>query len=178
MHPTEFDYSSSGLTLQQAMVAHAKRHPDTKNRPETILWGQHRVRTSDLIHVPSKGVVRLEFLTSSPSIRQGVDLKVNGWIDLPGGEHVSLLRTWQNELLEDVVEYAFFSKDGILRTWNVYEMTYAGGKKSKRNGRRMLAFGWKQMVRMSGPTIAVMEWQRNQISIRSSTSWQLIRSSG
>jgi hypothetical protein len=129
MHPTEFDYSSSGLTLQQAMVAHAKRHPDTKNRPETILWGQHRVRTSDLIHVPSKGVVRLEFLTSSPSIRQGVDLKVNGWIALPGGEHVSLLRTWQNELLEDVVEYAFFSKDGILRTWNVYEMTYAGGQK-------------------------------------------------
>ena len=126
---TDIDYAGSGLTLQQAMVAHAKRHPDKKSRPETILWGKRRVRTSDFIHVPSEGVVRLEFLTSSQAIRQGVDLKVDGWIELAGGEHVPLLRTWQDEQFEDVVEYPFFAKDGLLWTWNVYEMTYPGGQK-------------------------------------------------
>ena len=111
--PTDIDYAGSGLTLQQAMVAHAKRHPDKKSRPETILWGKRLVRTSDFIHVPSEGVVRLEFLTSSQAIRQGVDLKVDGWIELAGGEHAPLLRTWQDERYEDVYEYPFFAKDGF-----------------------------------------------------------------
>lgn len=126
---TDIDYASSGLTLQQAMVAHAKRHPDKKNRPDTILWDNRRVRTSDLIHVPNEGIVRLEFLTSSQTTRQGVDLKVDGWIELKGEEHVPLLRTWQDERLQDVVEYPFFTKNGLLWTWNVYEMTYPGGQK-------------------------------------------------
>lgn len=145
MLPTELDYASSGLTLQQAMVAHAKRYPDRKSRPETILWGKHRVRTSDLIHIPSEGVVRLEFLTSSKSVRQGVDLKVNGWIALAGGEHISLLRTWQNELFDDLVEYAFFSKDGFLWTWNVYEMTYPGGQKVEEKWTENAGF-WVEVV--------------------------------
>lgn len=124
----EIDYAGSGLTLQQALVAHVKRHPDKKSRPQTILWRGHRVRTSDLILVPCEGILRLEFLSFPQSIRQGVDLKVNGWIKLPGEEQVPLLRTWQNERLDDVVEYPFFTKDGYLWTWNIYEMTYPGGQ--------------------------------------------------
>lgn len=126
---TDIDYSVSGLTIQQAMVAHVKRYPDKKSRPETILWGTRRVRTSDFIHVPSEGVVRLEFFPSSQAIRQGVDLKVDGWIELAAGKHVPLLRTWQDERFEDVVEYPFFARDGLLWTWNVYESTYPGGQK-------------------------------------------------
>lgn len=125
---TEIDYAISGMTLQQAMVAHAKLHPNKKSRPDTFLWGNRRVRTSDLIQVPNEGIVRLEFLKSSQATRQGVDLKVDGWIELAGGEHASLLRTWQDGKLEDVVEYPFFTKDGILWTWNVYEMTYPSGQ--------------------------------------------------
>ena len=101
---TDIDYSVSGLTIQQAMVAHVKRYPDKKSRPETILWGTRRVRTSDFIHVPSEGVVRLEFFPSSQAIRQ-------------------------DERFEDVVEYPFFARDGLLWTWNVYESTYPGGQK-------------------------------------------------
>jgi hypothetical protein len=124
---TDIDYAESGLTLQQAMVAHAKRHPDKNVRPDTILWGNRRVRTSDSIHVPNEGIVRLEFVSSVRAIRQGVDLRVDGWIELAGGEHVPLLRTWHDERYDDVVEYPFFSTDGLLRTWNVYELTYPGG---------------------------------------------------
>lgn len=126
---TDIDYAESGMTLQQAMVALAKRYPDKKNRPNTVLWGSRRVQTSDAIRVPNMGIVRIEFLTSPQAFRQGVDLKVDGWIELAGGEHVPLLRTWQDERFEDVVEYSFFAKDGILWTWNIYEMMYPGGKK-------------------------------------------------
>jgi hypothetical protein len=71
----------------------------------------------------------LEFITSPQAIRQGVDLKVDGWIRLAGGEHTQLLRTWQDERFEDVVEYPFCAKHGLLWTWNVYDMTYPGGQK-------------------------------------------------
>lgn len=126
---SDIDYEGSGLTIQQAMLEHGKRYPHKKGSPITILWGKRRIRTSDCLHVPTEGMVRLEFLTSSQAIRQGADLKVNGWIELAGGEHVPLLRTWQDERFEDVVEYPFFAKDGLLWTWNVYEMTYPGGQK-------------------------------------------------
>lgn len=129
METANIDYAVCGLTLREAMLAHVKRHPDKKSRPETIRWGNRRVRTFDWIPVPREGIVRLEFLTLSQAIRQGVDLDIDGWIELAGGERVPLLRTWQDDRFEDVVEYRFFAKDGFLRTWNVYEMTYPGGQK-------------------------------------------------
>lgn len=129
MVTTDVDYANSGLTLQQSMVAHVKRYPDKKNRPDTILWSGHRIRTSDAIHVSKKGVIRLEFLSWEGAIRQGVDLKIDGWIKLATGEQVPRLRTWRDERYEDAVEYPFFSKDGLLWTWNVYEMIYPSGEK-------------------------------------------------
>lgn len=123
------DYCDSGLTIREAMLDHGKRFPDRHNRPKYLLWNGLRIWTSDRITVPKEGIVRLEFLTSSPTIRQGADLEVDGWIKLAGGEHVALLRTWQDDRYEDVVEYPFFTEDGFLWTWNVYEMSYPGGQK-------------------------------------------------
>ncbi len=40
-----------------------------------------------------------------------------------------LLRTWREDHLEDVVEYPFFSQDGQLWIWNVYETVYPSGEK-------------------------------------------------
>src|SRR5581483_7174074 len=58
------------------------------------------------------------------------DLEIDkGWIELAGGEHVPLLRTWKDERLPDIVEYPFHSRDGLLWVWNVYEMTYPSGEK-------------------------------------------------
>ncbi len=129
MAANEPDYAISGLTIREAMVAHAKRNPDKKSRPDTIRWGHHFVKKFDWIPVPSQGIVRLEFLSASIDVRQGVDLRIDGWIELAGGEHIPHLRTWLDQRFEDVVEYPFFTKDGYLRTWNVYEMTYPGGQK-------------------------------------------------
>jgi hypothetical protein len=129
MSANDIDYANTGLTLREAMVAHAKRYPDKKNRPDTILWGKFRVKTFDWVPVPYEGTVRLEFLSYSQIVRQGVDVHVDGWLQLARGEQVPHLRTWLDNRFEDVVEYPFFSKDGFLRTWNVYEMTYPNGQK-------------------------------------------------
>jgi hypothetical protein len=126
---TDIDYAESGLTVQQAMVAHALQHPNKERRPVTIRWGDRIVRTSDRICVPREGIVRVEFLSPTRAIRQGVDLELNGWIELSVKEHVSILRTWQDDRFEDVVEYPYLSQDGLMWTWNVYEMVYPGGQK-------------------------------------------------
>lgn len=124
------DYANSGLTIQYAMNDHATRFPDRKTRPRFLLWNGLRIWTSDSIPIPQKGIVQAEFLSGDPNVRQGFDLKIHdGWIELAGGEHVPLLRTWKDERLEDVVEYPFHSRDGLLWVWNVYEMTYSSGEK-------------------------------------------------
>jgi len=123
------DYSESDLTIQQAMVDHVKRYPDKGSRPPYISWGDTRVQTSDVIDVPSRGIVRAEFISAAPGVRQGFDMKVDGSFQLAEGEQVPLLRTWREERFEDVVEYPFFSRDGRLYVWNIYEMTYPSGEK-------------------------------------------------
>ena len=56
-------------------------------------------------------------------------MKLDGWFKLAEGEQVSLLRTWKEDRFEDWVEYPFFSRDGLLSLWNVYEMSYPSGEK-------------------------------------------------
>jgi hypothetical protein len=123
------DYGESGLTVQYAMLDHAKRYPDKAQRPPYILWDGLRITTADKILVPADGRVRGEFLSCDQDVRQGFDLKIDGgWIELAGGERVPLLRTWKDERLADIIDYPFCSPDGLLWVWNVYEMTYPGGQ--------------------------------------------------
>lgn len=122
------DYADSGMTIQEAMNDHATRFRDKKNRPRFLLWNGLRIWTSDSIPVPQRGVVQAEFLSAKRDIEQGFDIKVDGWIELAGGERVNHLRTWNDEKFEDVVEYPFFSGDGRLWVWNVYKMRYPGGQ--------------------------------------------------
>jgi hypothetical protein len=124
------DYAESGLTIRTAMLDHVKRFPDKRTRPGYILWHGIKIGTADSIPVPSRGIVRGEFLSGDSNVRQGFDLKIHeGWIELAGGEHVALLRTWRDERLEHVVEYPFFCRDGLLWVWNVYEMTFPSGER-------------------------------------------------
>ncbi len=124
------DYGNSGLTIREAMLDHGNRFPDKHKRPKYLLWNGQRIWTSDCLPVPQQGVVRAECLSVDSTVRQGFDLKIqDGWIELADGTHIPLLRTWQDERFEDVVEYPFFAKDGFLWTWNVYEMTYPAGQK-------------------------------------------------
>ena len=139
------DYGKSGLTIREAMLDHANRFPEKNNRPRYLLWNGRHIWTSDPFRVPIEGIVRLEFLKSSQAVRQGADLEVDGWIELAGGGHVPLLRTWQDEQFEDVVEYPFFAKDGLLWTWNVYEMTYRGGQKVEEKWTENAGF-WVEVI--------------------------------
>jgi hypothetical protein len=124
------DYASCGRTIQFALVDHAKRFPDKSHRPPFILWDGKRIWNTDAIPVPSQGIVRGEILSAATDIPQGFDLNLHkGWIELLGGERPELLRTWHDQRYEDVVEYPFVSGDGLLRTWNVYEVTYPNGQK-------------------------------------------------
>jgi hypothetical protein len=122
MHTKRHDYGGSGLTIREAMLDHANRHPDKRKRPEDILWHGLHLKTSDVFTVPEKGVVLAEFLSSRGDIEQGFDIKVDGWLALAEGEHVPLLRTWRDARFADVIEYPFFSRDGRLWVWNVYKM--------------------------------------------------------
>jgi hypothetical protein len=122
------DYGDSGLTIQAAMVDHARRFPDKRSRPRCILWNGRCVVTGDVFEVPREGVVRGEFVSSKTGVEQGFDLKVNGWIELAAGERVPLLRTWHDPRYEPSVAYRFHAADGLLRVWNVYKMRYPSGE--------------------------------------------------
>lgn len=126
--PAVRDYADWGMTIQHAMNDHAIRFPDRRTRPRFLLWSGLRIWTSDVWTVPKTGIVRGEFLSAKDDVEQGFDLKVDGWIQLKNGEHVAVLRTWRGEGLEDVVEYPFCSRDGLLWVWNVYRMRYSGGQ--------------------------------------------------
>ena len=123
------DYSETGLTIQQAMVDHVKRHPDKGMRPGYILWNGSRVQTSDVLEVPSKGIVRAEFVYVTPGTRQGFEMKVDGGFRLAEGELVPILRTWKEDRFEDFVEYPYSSRNGQMFVWNIYEMIYPSGEK-------------------------------------------------
>jgi hypothetical protein len=122
------DYEKSGMSIQQAMVDHVEKNPDKASRPEHINWGGISVKTSDRIRVPMAGVITAEFLSAKGEIKQGFDLKVNGWFALVQGEHVPVLRTWRDDRFEDMVRYRYLSHDGFIWVWNVYRMEYAGNK--------------------------------------------------
>jgi len=122
------DYADSGLTIQYAMLDHFKKFPDKSQRPDYILWGGLRIKTSDSIAIPRHGVVRCEFLSSNTKVEQGFDLSLDGWLRLKEGEEVSLLRTWNDPRYESLVEYPFQSNDGQLWVWNVYKMSYPSGQ--------------------------------------------------
>ncbi len=129
MDSIERDYSTTGLTIRTAMLDHVGRYLDRQKRPEFIRWGRHQIKTSDAVRVPMKGVFKLELLSWEPGVRQGVDVKVDGWIKLGENEKVPVLRTWREEEFEDEVEYEYMSRDGIIRVWNVYEMKYQNGQR-------------------------------------------------
>jgi hypothetical protein len=123
------DYAGSGLTIREAMVDHAKRFPTKARRPDHILWAGRCIKTSDVLHVCQKGIVRAEFLSAKEGVAQGFDIQFdNGWADLGCCERVPHLRTWREDQLDDVVEYPFFCRDGRLWVWNVYRMRYPGGQ--------------------------------------------------
>lgn len=121
------DYAASGKTIQTAMLELVKSRPKGAMEPPRILWAGAEVYTADLLSVPATGVVRAQFLSPPGSIAQGFDLKVDGWLELAGGERVNLLRTWNDERYEPVVEYRYSSRDGRLRVWNVYRVTRPDG---------------------------------------------------
>jgi hypothetical protein len=116
------DYAGSGLTIREAFLDHVERFPDKAHRPDYILWNGLRVKTAEAMAVPSRGTVRGEFLSQRGDVEQGFDLKVDGWIELSGGERVHTLRTWNDPAYETTVEYAFQSKDRRLWMWNVYKV--------------------------------------------------------
>jgi hypothetical protein len=124
---TKHDYAESGFTIREAMLDHAKKYPNKRDRPEYILWRGLHVKTSDAFSVPQTGTVKAEFIFAKEEIEQGFDIKVDGWLELAGGEHVPTLRTWKDERYADTIEYPFFSRDGRLWVWNVYRMTYPSG---------------------------------------------------
>ena len=122
------DYAELGVTIRTAMLVAGKERPPSRDQPLAIKWGGRLVRTVDVLSVPDAGVVRGEFLAVRGDPEQGFDIKVNGGIRLANGEKVELLRTWNDERFEPVVEYPYFSQDGYLRVWNVYKMRYRGGQ--------------------------------------------------
>lgn len=139
------DYAESNLTIREAMLDHVKRCPDKDERPDYVLWAGRRIKTSDVLHVPRNGIVRAEFLSAKDDVEQGFDLKVDGWFQLSNGERVSVVRTWKDERLPDVVEYPFFSRDGLMRAWNVYKMKYSGGQVVEEKWTENAGFWLEQM---------------------------------
>jgi hypothetical protein len=127
-HPTGTDYATSGRTIQEAMVELARLYPDKAQRPDHILWEGHQVKTADLIQVPNRGHVELEFLSPASAVIHGVDMSTDGWFQLLDGKHVNLLRTWNDPRYESIVTYPYFSKTGTLHVWNVCRVVYPGGK--------------------------------------------------
>lgn len=129
--PEPRDYADSGLDIQSAMVDHVRTFPDKSERPDHILWDGVEVKTSDAVRVPETGVVRATFLSATADVEQGFDLKVDGWLELAGGERVPLLRTWKDERYEDTVSYPFLARDGLLRFWNVFKREWPNGTASE-----------------------------------------------
>lgn len=122
------DYADSGMTIQSAMLDHARRFPDQASRPAHILWDGRRIKTGDSLAIPHLGTLRGEFLVAKGDIAQGFDVKVpGGGLLLPGGKKVELLRTWNGAELEQVVTYPFECPGGVMRIWNVYKMRYGAG---------------------------------------------------
>ena len=122
------DYSSSGKTIQEAMLDAARRGSSGKFVPLQIQWGELIVQTADHIPCATHGRVRLELVRYPESPLQGVDLKLNGSFELPDGSRVAVLRTWADGKLEDAVGYPYRSNDGWLTAWNVCQTVLPSGQ--------------------------------------------------
>jgi hypothetical protein len=117
------------ITIQAAMLDHVRRFPDKASRPPHIIWNGLHIMTADAVSVPPDGFVEAELLHVREDLaQQGFDLKVNGWFQLAGGEHVDLLRTWCDPRYEDAVRYSFHSADNVLWVWNVYQERLPNGQ--------------------------------------------------
>src|SRR5262249_14202934 len=122
------DYALTGLTLTDARLDIAAKHPDKSKRPDFVLWNGLHIKALDSWIVPIRGRVRIEILSQTPTVTHGVDLKVfDGAVILPGGEEVSLLRTWADDQYEDVVEYPYFTRAGCIQISNVYKVSLPNG---------------------------------------------------
>jgi hypothetical protein len=142
----DFDYSITGLSIQEAMVMDIKKYPSKIKRPRSIRWGSHRIQSADLLNVPKKGVIRLEFLSwSNTTVKQAVDISLKGNLWLADGRGVSVLRTWLDPQFENFVEYPYTTKDSVIRIWNVYEMTYPAGQVIEERMTRNAGF-WIEIV--------------------------------
>src|SRR5688500_1885383 len=126
MEPHQRDFGASGLSIQNALLIQAEHYPIGDPRRTTVLWNGRYVQTADRMTVPKHGTIRAQFLYSRSDVTQGFDVKVNGWIQLSDGSHVSMLRVWREPELPDVVEHSFFSEDQSLWIWNVYRSMYPG----------------------------------------------------
>lgn len=123
------DFGADGIDIQTAMVRHVQANPDRATRPKHILWNGQAVWTSFDVPVPREGRLKIEFLSEPREPSQGVDVKVEGGVvSLPGGETVQTLRTWHDARYEEVVEYPFKSKAGLLKVWNVYHRPWPDGR--------------------------------------------------
>lgn len=121
------DFAASGLTIQSAMLAAERRGEIAKGPPRRILWAGRSVQTGDVLQVPRTGRLRLEILSASQAVRQGVDIKLKGGCVLADGSVVPHLQTWADERFNPVVEYDYSALDGKLATWNSYEVPIPGG---------------------------------------------------
>jgi hypothetical protein len=128
-HTSTKDYGADGIDIQTAMVRHVQAHPDRATRSKYILWGHQAVWTTYDLAVPDEGRFRLEFLSEPRQPSQGVDVKAEGGeIRLSSGESVQTLRTWHDARYEELVEYPYKCKAGLLKIWNVYQRVWPDGR--------------------------------------------------
>lgn len=120
------DYAEKGWSIQRALVDAFSKKAD-KRAPTTIEWAGKLISNADVIVVPKKGRVRLEIIGHQPDLRQGIDIEMNGGVVLLDGTIQPSLRTWCDPEFEEILEYEYVSQDGLLRTWNVYEMRWPHG---------------------------------------------------
>lgn len=127
---TEIDYGAKGLLVQEALIRHVTRFPDSTKGPISILWNGMRLQTFVWLKVPVSGRFRLEFLTEPTERRQGIDVSCNeGGSILADGEVVSLLRTIHEPHLESTLEYDYQSESGHLGIGNCYEIEWPDGRR-------------------------------------------------
>jgi hypothetical protein len=124
--PIPTDYATSGLSIQQAMLAEARFRKPTGFSPK-IRWGGKLVQTSDTFAVPVEGRFRLKLVSAVDNWVQGVDVAVSGGIRLADGNELPTLRTWMSPEYEDEVGYSYTSPDGKMTLWNVYQIRRPDG---------------------------------------------------
>jgi hypothetical protein len=123
------EYGADGIDIETAMFRHMKAHSDPASRLKPILWNGKAIWRIFDVAVPKKGRLRLEFLSKPTEPSQGVDVRVEGGaVILQDGERVQTLRTWHEEKYEEVVEYPYDSKMGLLKVWNVCHWVWPSGE--------------------------------------------------